>query len=360
MNNAPAPLGSRQVGIFPGRVDSLDGLRALAVFAVVAYHADLPLTIGGYIGVDVFFVLSGVLITTLLMREKARFGFISLKLFYLRRALRLFPAVIVVSAVTALAWWLVPFAPLRSETLWGTVAAVTYLSSWVRAFDISTLAYMGHTWSLAVEEAFYVVWPLAIIGFYRIRANIRNLVIAAAVVGILYRLAAPTLFGWSSERIYNAPDTRAEQILIGCALAVILGKSAIRVPFVYALASGAVLAAAAMFVPLDSVLYSQGGSTIIGLAAAVVIAHLWTDTESPLARLLRWTPLVWVGRRSYGIYLWHRPIFGLLFGAGLPLPVLAALGLVLTLAIPAFSFKYIEEPLLRVKDRMQTRGKAKC
>jgi peptidoglycan/LPS O-acetylase OafA/YrhL len=329
----------------------LDGVRALAVLAVVGVHADLPFTLGGGVGVDIFFVLSGFLITTILVREVNGSGRIRLGAFYARRALRLFPALILVAAVTAIVWAAFPWAPMRSDTLWGTLAAVTYTSSWVRAFDLSGLAYMGHAWSLSVEEHFYLVWPLLLLLFARTR-RFRGLVLTVTAAAITYRVLADTLLDWSAERIYNGPDTRAEQLLIGCSLAVLLYRSHRRVGLGPALIAAGLLTAAVL-VPIELTLI-PGGSTVAGVAAAVLIAHMVTDERSWLVRLLATPPLVWVGERSYGIYLWHRPIFGLLFGAGLAAPVMAGLGLALTLIIPALSYRFVEQPFLRMKRRYET------
>lgn len=330
------------------RITSLDGARAVAVLVVLATHAHVPFFVGGYAGVDLFFVLSGYLITSILLRELYKRGSIDLKTFYLKRALRLFPALAVVSIVVAIAWSLLDWAPVRSETLWGVPAALLYLSSWVRAFDVSSLGYMGHTWSLSVEEHFYLVWPLLLLALFKVTRNPRHSIVIVAAMAVTYRIASPLAFG--HDRIYNGSDTQAAQILIGCAVAAALYGSSRKVGAGLGLLSVLVLLAVVALMPMQSTAYLYGGSLMTALAAATLTAHLVTDSDGPLARLLSLKPFLWVGARSYGIYLWHYPIFGLLAASALPTIGAVGLSVLLSFAMPALSYRYVEQPFLRRKE----------
>ncbi|MEW1982977.1 acyltransferase family protein [Pseudarthrobacter oxydans] len=336
------------------RIRSLDGVRAVAVLVVLAYHAHLPFFVGGYAGVDVFFVLSGYLITTILLRELHQRGTINLWIFYLKRALRLLPALAVVCIAVALAWSLISWVPVRSETLWGVPAAFLYLSSWTRAFEVNSLGYMGHTWSLSVEEHFYLVWPLLLLALFKFTRNPRHSIIIVAAMAVTYRIASPLMFG--HDRIYNGSDTQAAQLLIGCAVAAVLYGSSQKVGVGLGLMSTLTLLAIVAFVPLHSTAYLYGGSLITALAAATLTAHLVTDSEGPLVRLLSLKPFLWVGARSYGIYLWHYPVFGLLSASALPAVAAIGLSVILSFVIPSLSYKYVEQPFLNRKDRLHSPG----
>ncbi|NPC99010.1 acyltransferase [Nocardioides sp. zg-DK7169] len=332
-------------------VASLDGVRAVAVLAVVAFHAREDLMPSAYIGVDLFFVLSGFLITGILAREVGRTGRVALGRFYLRRALRLFPALLTVCLVAGLVFWLVPGLAHRDDSLLGIFTALTYTSSPVAASG-TVLGWMLHTWSLAVEEYFYLVWPLALVLVARRR---RPVVAVALLTGlaVVWRLLAAYATDWSPARIYYAPDTRAEQLLIGCLLALLLRAGMIRV------GSRATTLAALSFVlfsllpgELGQPLYLGGGSTLVALAAAVLIAGLVQHPDQPLARLGSTPLLGWIGRRSYGLYLWNLPVVGVVVASPLPGPLMVPAQVVLTFTLAALSFRLVEQPFLRAKDRV--------
>ena len=333
----------------------LDGIRAFAVLCVVAFHARGSWFPGGYIGVDVFFVLSGFLITRILVREYGRSGRIALRSFYARRALRLFPALVVMCSVTAVVFWLAPTLPERSETLVGLLGAITYSSSWLIALGISDLGFAVPTWSLAVEEYFYLVWPLLLIVMLRARRHFGLMAVGSALLGIGYMLIAYCLLGWSVPRIHYAADTRAYQLLIGCALAVVLPAMSKRVTAGWALLATILLMAfvlGADRVPFD--IYHSGGSVVIALLAATVIAFAASSESGRFIELLERRPLVWVGQRSYGIYLWNLPIiaiFGFLGSGGF---LSVGFKLLLSFFIPALSYRFVEQPFLRLKDRFHS------
>jgi peptidoglycan/LPS O-acetylase OafA/YrhL len=346
---------NREATVHPGglvgHVRALDGVRAAGVFAVVMFHARGDTFHGGYIGVDIFFVLSGYLITSLLLREQSRTGRISLGRFYLRRALRLLPALVLCSVVVGVAWWAWRALPDRHGTLVGSVAALTYTSAPLAAGG-TDLGWMLHTWSLSVEEYFYVVWPAVLLLLVRSRRLLWPVLVVLAVA-VAYRNAV-AWSGWSVARVSYGADARAEQLLMGCALAVI-PTGRLRVPTWAGLAAAAALAAFVVLPgPIPGELYFHGGSTVVAFASAVLIAHVTGSPGGPLGRVLALRPIVWVGQRSYGIYLWNPPLIA--FVAATPTPDWAQVPvkLLLTFAVPAISYAVVERPFLRLKSRVGT------
>ncbi len=350
-----------------GYQPQLDGLRALAVFAVVAAHTGIPTFKGGYMGVDIFFVLSGFLITTLLVQEYDKSNTISLISFYKRRALRLLPALVVVLMFVGITF--PTFRPyLVDQTLPGIPASLFFVSSWIRAFSISRLGWLGHTWSLSVEEHFYLVWPvLLLLTCKYARGKLLRLTCLLFVVSFAYR-AVSDISGVSAPRLLNSPDMRAEQLLGGCLLAVFLlhvRPSCLRPAMQRAQAVifglCVVFLVGVMAIPnkyytvryfegTPITYYYNGLSTLITVASAVIIGYLVVLRTGWIAILLSSKPLVWLGRRSYGIYLWHVPLFGLFFLKGVPnsvrFPVRFALIFVSVFAA-SLSYRYIETPFLR-------------
>ena len=332
------------------RLAPLDGVRGVAVLAIVAFHAMSDRLPGGYVGVDLFFVLSGFLITRLLVAELAARGRLDLRAFYVRRALRLMPALLLCCAVSAPLFALLQVSE-GPQSLLGTLTAVTYTSS-VLAASGADLGWMVHTWSLSVEEYFYVVWPLFLAAF-ALRKH--RLTVMAAVVGaaIAYRLWSGMGTDWTLERIAYAPDTRAEQLLVGAFVAVWVSDRTLRVPT--GVIAAAVLAFAGFAVlPArfgEPFYFHLGGSTVVAVAAAVVVAGLADGRSAPLHHLAAWRPLVWVGERSYGIYLWNLPIVAIVAATPVPDPAQMPVKLVLTFLVPTLSYRFVERPCLRLKDR---------
>ncbi|MGE5829059.1 MAG: acyltransferase family protein, partial [Micromonosporaceae bacterium] len=307
----------------------LDGIRALAVFGVFAYHlgttSSSTVLPGGFLGVDLFFVLSGYLITSLLLVEASERGSISIKQFYLRRARRLLPALfallLVVGAIGAL-WLPQQAARLRGDL----VAAVTYVTNWWLILQNASYfgaggdrpALLTHLWSLAVEEQYYLIWPLVLILFTKLRAP-RWLMLAVLVLAIAGStfLAAFLYDPWvDPSRVYYGTDTRALAPLFGAAVAVAIrpwrhrrrlspgvrfGLDTLGVLTLLALAG-----VAAVLRDTDPPLYRGGFLWIAALGAIVVGVAGHPDTN--LGAILATQPLRWLGERSYAIYLWHWPV----------------------------------------------------
>ncbi len=223
---------------------ALDGLRGVAVLLVLAYHLGYSIPRGGFVGVDVFFVLSGFLITTLLLDEFSRRGSIAFGAFYIRRGLRLLPALVVVSlfAVVLVQWR--GTAAQQDQTEAGLPLVLLYVVNWAMALDfMPAVGWLGHTWSLAIEEQFYLLGPLLLLLLMKRSATHRRsafLLLVASVVVIIYR-SAGTLQGWSAHRLYMGLDTHSDRLLMGCALAFWLAGPAPRRRVSARLGAGAVV-----------------------------------------------------------------------------------------------------------------------
>lgn len=332
----------------------LDGLRGIAVLSVIAFHLSLGWAINGYVGVDVFFALSGFLITWLLLDEKARTGSIALGGFYARRFLRLYPALV----VTTLAVVALGIAARRVErVLGGALAALAYAANWWINLG-GDAALLEHTWTLAIEEHFYLVWPVLVVLLTAARARFRVLggVLAVAVLAVLLAAWPPWLEAVRGTYLRGAP------IVWGSILAVVIGYR-LPGPRLRASAGYAGLVALAVLLVVEAtptVLpgeWMTGLLSVPGMLAIIVIAAAVTAQGSLVERILAWAPLRWVGRRAYGLYLYHYPLV-MLVGFQLPwnLPSQArpALAFALTLVLAAISYKWLESPFLRMKSRFST------
>jgi peptidoglycan/LPS O-acetylase OafA/YrhL len=352
------PSGAARVDPRLGYLPALDGIRGLAVLAVIVFHGWVVALPGGYVGVDVFFVLSGFLITSLLLRERSTTGSISLPRFYGRRALRLMPPLVPVLIACAMWACLVPAAPQAADTLRGVWATMAYASSWLYANRIA-LGWLSHTWSLSVEEQFYLVWPL-LLAVLLLRGN-RRLALAACVLGVGAVLEERTvmfLHGVPWQRMYCGFDTRADALLIGSGLALAADLGLVQranrwVARAVAVAGIGVLVWAAARAT-DPGSLAGPGFTGIDLAAAALIAAAAVRPSRLLARLLEARPLTGVGRISYAMYLWHLPMYGFLLGAGVdpPGPLMLLLVLGMTWAAAAFSYELIELPCAELRRRL--------
>jgi peptidoglycan/LPS O-acetylase OafA/YrhL len=333
-----------------GRVAGLDGTRGLAVLLVVTYHAGLPVRYGGVVGVTIFFVLSGYLITAILNGEHERNGRISLRRFYLRRALRLVPALLVAVAVMSLVVVVTHDPQLHGNYWLQVVAALTYTMDFFAASPGASLPVWSHTWSLAVEEQFYLVWPVLLIGalaLTRSRRQAARVVAAAAVLAVGWRIVASLTL--PTARVYNAPDTAAYALLLGCALAL-MPRVAARVPVWVGYGAAALVAGVALFPRLNQ--NGSGGTVelfaglVAGLLAVPIIA------AAPRMRLLAWRPLVFLGTISYGVYLWHWPFLQVHpFGHVTHLVAVKVALVVAATGVAYLSFRFVEQPILAYKSR---------
>jgi peptidoglycan/LPS O-acetylase OafA/YrhL len=326
-----------------GYYPPLTGLRGVAIAMVVAGHLGLPVPGGGVVGVTLFFVLSGFLITSLIVAEAERNGTIDLPAFYLRRARRLVPPLVV---VVGLFMALEAVVGLLPATIGNNLLALSYMSNWARAAG-EPMGIWNHTWSLAIEEQFYLVWP-ALLLVVLSRNGLRSrwliaLILAAALASALLR-ALLLGAGAGDERIYFGSDTRAEAILLGSAIALVRShRWAAPVPgWIGAAAIGA-LGALGMVDPTSIDLWPGATySVVAGVAGVSIIAGLQPGRH---ARLLGCRPLTWLGDRSYSLYLWHVPVIMIaaaVLPAGTPAPARMAIALGVSMTLSSLSYVTVE------------------
>ncbi len=351
-------------------ITSLDGLRAFAVLIVLAYHFSFSWAGGGFLGVDIFFVISGYLITDkVLSIQKNNKGF-KLKDFLISRIRRLFPAAFVMIITTFI--WVILFKPNLLKNIIGDgIASIFYVSNWW--FIFHKLSYFDsfgspspfkNLWSLSLEVQFYIVWPIILIIGYKLFKKRDKLdksvfglaLISAMLMGILYKP------GMDPSRIYYGTDTRAFELLIGSWLAIICPMKIFidRGSFskkksnrqknmlnIIATVSLTIFILCVVFVNEYNIFLYRGGLFLISLNAAILIVCVCNPT-SYLRHIFSWKPLTWIGERSYGIYLWHYPIIVLstpVYEIGNPSYLRVGLQLIITLIVADFSYNYIEMPI---------------
>jgi peptidoglycan/LPS O-acetylase OafA/YrhL len=359
----PKPAGGSQRYV-PG----LDGLRALAVLAVIAYHIGLSWAPGGLLGVGVFFTLSGYLITDLLLSHQQDSGSLGLLEFWRRRARRLLPALFVMLAVVA--GWVALLQRGQLPALRGAMAAAAaYVSNWwLIAQNSSYFARfgppspLGHLWSLAVEEQFYLLWPwLLWLGLRctagRSERSRRQLLIAgSAVLATASALAMIAAYhpGYDPTRVYDGTDTRAFALLIGAGLAFACPSRSMAAEVTARRRRLLDAAGAAGLIVIGLLIWRtsqyspflyRGGLVVLSVATAAVV---WSalSPASRVGRVLGGQPLRWIGVRSYGIYLWHYPVIVLTTpGAGTPSLARGIVQAAVSITAAALSWRFIEEPI---------------
>ncbi|HWC37103.1 MAG TPA: acyltransferase family protein [Acidimicrobiales bacterium] len=362
---APTPLQAGQ-RYMPG----LDGLRAIAVFAVVAYHLGLSWAPAGLLGVGVFFTLSGYLITDLLLAQWDGAGRLALGNFWVRRARRLLPALFVMLAIVVV--WVALLHQSELGSLWGAVgAAVLYVSNWFDVFQhfsyfarFGPPSPLGHLWSLAIEEQFYLVWPwLLWLGLRYVRerrsaitghARLAGITLAAAGISAL-AMAVFYQPGVDPTRVYDGTDTRAFALLFGAALAMVWPSRRLIAhvtPIARRLLDG-IGVAGLVIIALLIVLTTQyspflyrGGIVLLSIATMMTISAL-VHPATRLGRALGREPLRWLGVRSYAIYLWQFPVITLTTPTSEssvdPLRAILQVGAIVGLA--ALSWTFVERPI---------------
>ena len=377
----PGLAEGRQQGRLHARryMPGLDGLRALAVMAVIAYHQGLSWAPGGLLGVCLFFVLSGYLITDLLVTQWNSSAGLNLKDFWLGRARRLLPALFVM--LTGIIAWISLFDPARLPTLRSDVlAALFYSNNWWQIFhQVSYFASfgppspLGHLWSLAVEEQFYLAWPLLLgLGLHYIpkRGRLAGLIAALAMASAA-AMAIVYTPGLDPSRFYYGTDTRAFSLLIGAVLALLWPSRKLsdnlspRGRMGLDAAGGAALLVVLWMMwqcnQYQASLY-YGGILLFSVASAVVVAVL-AHPASRLGRIFGLNPLRWLGVCSYGIYLWHYPVIVLTspaFNTGGPDLRLALGQTALSVSLAVFSWFFIEDPIRRGKWKELLSGLLYC
>jgi len=367
----------------------LDGLRAIGITAVVLFHASFTAhwlgRYGSWLGVDLFFVLSGFLITSLLLREFGVHGRFSLKNFYIRRALRLYPVIVVCVLVAVALRLLIPSSP-HSPSWAGISSIAFYYANWARQTTGTDPigGTFGHLWSLSVEEQFYLAWPFLVWSVLALGGRRRALIVIsstliAIVATVRYRGwhdALHTIHGQPNALrtnlrvarhawniVYYGSFTRSDGLLIGCLLAALLGFHP-RVParwvrtLVGALAFGAIVLDLVIADRVRHAFYptflTTWGFLAFNLGVAVVVLHVIYSPRAPLPRALSVAPLVWIGRRSYGIYVAHVIVDEGFVSAHLRSAPWMGVAAAVTLVLAAVSYRYYEAPVLRLKSRFAT------
>ncbi|KQV26142.1 acyltransferase family protein [Yonghaparkia sp. Root332] len=355
------------------RLPGLDGIRALAIVLVLSYHLFPGLAPGGFVGVDVFLVVSGYLITALLLAEHERTGRIALGRFWRRRARRLLPALALVVGVSATAAALIGGDVLVGVG-WQILGAATFSSNWLAIaqgasyLEQTSPELLRHAWSLAVEEQFYLLWPLALMALLLIpRRAPRVLAVAALAVASALAMALvagdPAADPAAASTAYYSTLTHGGGLLAGAALAMArtpLSSGRARTPRIPARVADAAAATAAIGIVLaasalaiDAALAYRGGMALV-VALTVVLLVALDHPEGRAAAVLDAPVPRWIGERSYGLYLWHWPII-VLMGSALPAVeragtggwMLGAVALAASVALTAASYRWLEQPVRR-------------
>lgn len=336
-------------------------MRAVAIAGVMALHAHAALP-GGHLGVSVFFVLSGYIITSSLLVERERRGRVDLFSFYVRRSARLIPPLI--PSVLVLAALLLYRGGSVKAVAEGVGASLLYVSNLVRTvLGNGWLGGYGWTWTLALEEQFYLVWPVVLLLTLR-RSRSWSLAVAAAgvVIPAVLRFFLPTFADPVPAQLYYGPHSRVSGLMLGCVLALVLNARPVRMP-----ARLATLCSTMSLIMIGAAFWFGNGANrgtylwwlpAVEVASAVLIVAVVASPANPVARLLGVRPLAYLGLISYGIYLWNAVFFDQLdqslhasFG------IRVAVWIALTLAISAASYHWLESPIRRLaRNYLRARG----
>lgn len=362
------------------RIPALDGVRALGIVLVLCFHGGLSWASGGFLGVDVFFVLSGFLITGLLVAEFRQHSGIALLRFWGHRIRRLFPALLAVLAAVALLTWLFASPDTFSQVRGDALATLLYVNNWHLIAgnhgyfaELATPRPLLHTWSLSIEEQFYVVWPIIVLVVLRWRRSLGALLGVTITLALGSAIAMAVLFhpGLESSRAYFGTDTRVQALLVGAALAIVLARpfprrsgtdlsgalvrdvalskrsrSALNLLGIVGIG---IIGAMTVQVDAGSSWPYRGGFLLLAVATAALICSVALAPHAPVSRVASLRPIRYLGTISYGLYLWHWPIFVELSSqrthlTGLPL---FSLRIVVSVLVAAASFHLLEMPIRR-------------
>jgi peptidoglycan/LPS O-acetylase OafA/YrhL len=342
MEEAPAQTPSHG-----NRIPEVDGLRALAVGVVIVSHAFPGAAPGGGIGVDIFFVISGFVITRSLLFDSRDNGSISLSSFYLRRVFRILPALWVMTIATAVA------GACLGQRQWGeALTALTSTMNWVRAFHLLPGGgALGHAWSLSIEEQFYLLWPITLIFLLRAPPRLRLGLLWVALPAITLWRFVLLRHGADVDRLYGGLDTHTDGLLLGCIMALAGKPPPKLLSRLWIVPLAALMAMVAAATPQPTFLRGT-----IYLWTALLSAWLIWVAAGPRTMLhpvLRSRVAQWGGTRSYSLYLWHYPIVYFLIKTSLVAVLRIPLELGLSLLLAELSYRYVELPALRARPRFQ-------
>ena len=358
-------------------VPALDGIRAVAVLVVMSYHGGVLFASGGFYGVDTFFTLSGFLITSLLLTEWKQSGAIRLTAFWVRRARRLLPALLLMLLGVGLYNALAVPPGTYPDLGWDGISTLLYGANW--HFLVAGSNYfaqtgptspLAHTWSLAVEEQFYLIWPLIVLGILKLWRSTWGFLIVCSAGALASAAEMAVLFSPGAiDRLYYGTDSHAQSLLVGATLAVALSMwaqrrrraGAERSPdgpvhrrhdlATMALGFGGVIGSVVLWtkVSANDALTYRGGFMLAALATSAVLLSVTLSPHSLIARGLAWAPLRYVGRVSYGMYVWHFPLFIFLDRSrtGLTVYPLFVARVAMTLAVATLSYHLLENPVRR-------------
>jgi peptidoglycan/LPS O-acetylase OafA/YrhL len=348
---------------------ALDGLRGVAILAVVAVHTGRINSRAAFIGVDLFFVLSGFLITCLLLEEWDLFGSFSLKRFYVRRFLRLFPALVVMLSVFVIYHWVLSPMPriVAARVSIDALVALFYSSNWALAAGFHQPNLFGHAWSLSIEEQFYLLWPVILLFLLRrtsSRASLANCIVLGVFLAALNRWLM-VVTGSDRARIFYGTDTRADCLLLGCALAALLASPiltslfrrscSVRLALKFA-GFGAVGGLIFLnYYDFDYTVELSVAYFLIPLCGVFILLEVLVNDLGVLSRALKTHWLAYIGKVSYGIYIWHYPIFTEVQHQGWPAAKELTVEFLLTALAVLASYYLLERPVLRLKRKFDPR-----
>lgn len=356
-------LDKKLIKEFVVRISSLDGLRGFSVILVMIFHTFLPYTQGGFIGVDIFFVLSGFLITTLFLKEYESRKTLNLKNFYIRRILRLTPALVLFLSTFYIYSQFFMDAADKDSAASAALSALFYFANLAKAYDWIKLGALGHTWSLSIEEQFYFIWPAVFLFFCFSLKSKKNIAIAISIIIVslwLNRILL-TYSDASIGRLYNGSDTHSDGLFMGCLAALLINiyrkkfisftellrKYKISIPLISLLFF--IVATPTMGIDIRSIYVWF--LPLLNIVVAVLICFLYCKGNTYKTPLLSNKYLVWLGGISYGVYLWHWFVYRVLMGFGMDGVYVGLFGSVIAIAIASLSFYMIEKPILKVKKK---------
>lgn len=341
-------------------VPELDGMRGFAILAVMLFHAGVPFLNGGFIGVDIFFVLSGFLITSLIINEYDATSRLNLKNFYVRRLLRLGPALLVLLLIFSFLSVVFLSKDKAQANLVDSLISLFYMSNWARAFSIHPPDYLGHTWSLSIEEQFYILWPPTLLALLRTFDNRWIIAFVAFLIAMSSWMLRIYLihFGVSFERLYNGLDTRADTLMIGCVLGIILSAGLLsnRVQLILSKWISMLSPVAILSLILISLNMTWKNNQLyfwvffaVEILTATLILHLFINRNSVIHKIFSMRCIVWIGSISYGLYLWHYPIFVAMVRLKFSRLEVITYGFIMTFVVSTLSFYILEKPVLKFK-----------
>lgn len=345
------------------KIESLDGLRGFSLLLVLIFHSFTPYTQGGFIGVEIFFVLSGFLITNLLLLEHEQYNKIRFKNFYMRRFLRLAPALLIMVTTFYVYSEFFTEGENKGEPIKVVLAALFYVANFVRAYDWFPMGYLGITWSLSIEEQFYFIWPIFLLFLLTtIRNKMHVLYFVFFIVVLMWvNRSILVLSNTPVERLYFGTDTHSDGLLVGCIAAIFMTTH--RNYFVQIID---IFGKMKIFIPLMAISFFVLSTLFIGMymrsiyiwylpilevVSAIFICYLYCEGSNNKILLFSNKYLVWLGSISYGVYLWHWFIYRVLHTYDIKGMSVVFIGGAISIAIASLSYYFVEKPVLKLKSR---------